>query len=363
MDLRPMHAPIREAILRELAELIDTNAYTGGAQVAEFEAAFAVYCGVSDCVGVASGLDALRLALLAAGIQPGDEVLVPAFTFVATFEAVTQAGGTPVPVDVRDDDFGIDAAAVEAAVTDRTRFVMPVHLYGQMADVPALREACAHRGVAIVEDACQAHGAARNEIRAGTGGIAGGFSFYPSKNLGALGDAGAVVTDDVALADRVRLLREHGASQKYEHVVPGYTARLDTIQAIALLHKLPLLESWNDQRRRSARLYDEALAGIGDLRLPVVASGSLHAWHLYVIRTSAPVALAAFLAEHGIGTGRHYPQPPHLSRAYAHLGYEEGMFPIAEAISRECLSLPMFPGLAEQHVAIVAGGIRDYFDG
>jgi dTDP-3-amino-3,4,6-trideoxy-alpha-D-glucose transaminase len=362
LDLEPSHAPLKAALLDQFGELIDSNGFINGPPVAAFERAWAEYCGVDHCVGVASGLDALRLALLAAGLNRGEEVIVPANTFAATFEAVTQAGGVPVPADVRWEDYNIDPDAAAAAVTPRTRFVLPVHLYGQLCDVIGLRAVAEAAGIAIVEDACQAHGATRGGLRAGAVGLAGAFSFYPGKNLGAMGDAGALVTNDAGLAERMRALREHGQRAKYRHELDGYTSRLDTIQAIVLLEKLPLLDAWNDERREVARLYTSSLAGVGDLVLPATADDSLPVWHLYVIRTEQPEALGTFLAERGIATGRHYPEPPHLSQAFASLGHRAGAFPITEAVAAQGLSLPIYPGLTAEAVGTVAAGIAEFFD-
>ncbi|HEY7707691.1 MAG TPA: DegT/DnrJ/EryC1/StrS family aminotransferase [Gaiellaceae bacterium] len=352
---------MKAAIVEEIADLVDSSAFTNGPQVREFEAAFAAYCGTGECVGLASGLDALRLGLQAAGIEQGDEVVVAANTFVATLEAITQAGGKPVVVDASESDWNLDAGAVEAALTERTRFLMPTHLYGQLADMRALEEIAERRGLAILEDACQAHGASRDGVVAGTVGIANAFSFYPGKNLGAFGDAGALTTDDGELAARVRSLREHGQTRKYLHELEGWTARLDTIQAIVLLRKLPLLDRWNGERRAVAAKYTERLAGVGDLGLPPVPGGSEPVWHIYGVRTADPEALAGFLRERGIGTGRHYPDPVHLSPAYAWLGHGPGDFPVAEGIAAQQLSLPMFPGMTEAQVDAVVGGIADYF--
>jgi len=361
LDLHAVHADLKASLLEEIGRLIDTGAFTNGPQVGELEQAFADWCGPRHCVGLASGLDALRLGLLAGGLEPGDEVIVPANTFIATFEAVTQAGGTPVPVDVAEADYNLDPAAAEAAVTDRTRFLLPVHLYGQMADMRALATLAERRGLGILEDACQAHGAGRDGLRAGSAGLAGAFSFYPGKNLGAMGDAGALVTDDEALAATVRALREHGQKEKYRHELEGYTARLDTIQALVLLRKLPLLDGWNDERRALADAYASALEGVGDLRLPPVPDGSEPVWHLFVVRTAEPERLAAFLRERGIATGRHYPEPAHLAPAYARLGLGRGAFPVTEALAAECLSLPLFPGMTEEQVDRAVAATRDYF--
>jgi dTDP-4-amino-4,6-dideoxygalactose transaminase len=361
VDLNRLNEPVRAEFLAAVSALVDSGAFVNGPAVGSFERAFASYCRTADAVGVASGLDALRLALLAAGIEPGDEVIVPAQTFVATLEAVTQAGGTPVPAEVGAIDYNLDPAAAEAAVTSRTRFLLPVHLYGQMADMVSLRSVAERNGLAIVEDACQAHGAERDGVRSGAGGLAGAFSFYPAKNLGAMGDAGALTTDDEGLAESVRALREHGQRRKYHHDLEGYTARLDTIQAIVLELKLRLLDGWNEERRAAARFLSDALAGVGDLTLPQVAPGSTPVWHLYVVRTADPEALGEFLRARGIATGRHYPDPVHLAPAYAHLGFTEGSFPIAEQVAREGLSLPLFPGITEDQLAAVAEGIQAFF--
>jgi dTDP-4-amino-4,6-dideoxygalactose transaminase len=362
-DLRPSHEPLKDRLLAEIGALVDSNAYTNGPHVAAFEHAWADYCGVEHCVGVASGLDALRLALIAAGIERGDEVIVPANTFIATFEAVSEIGATPVPVDITFDDYNIDPDAASSAITRRTRYLIPVDLYGQLCDAKAIRRVAADAGIEVIEDAAQAHGATRDGIAAGSIGRAAAFSFYPAKNLGAFGDAGALVTSDGTLADAVRALREHGQRAKYRHELEGFTARLDTIQALVLLHKLELLDEWNEQRRSIASAYDVGLADVGELVLPPRPNGSDPVWHLYVVRTGDPDALAEFLAQRGIGTGRHYPEPPHLSSAYSWLGYKEGAFPVAETVCRQGLSLPMFPGLSERQVEAVVESVRDFFAG
>jgi dTDP-4-amino-4,6-dideoxygalactose transaminase len=363
LDLWPSHEEIRGTILDDIAALIRSGRFIGGPQIGAFEDAFAVYCETRHAVGMASGLDALRLALLAMGLEPGDEVIVPAATFVASLEAVTQAGGRPVLVDVSDDDYCLAADAVSDAITARTRVVMPVHLYGQMTDMRPLLDLAHERGIAVLEDACQAHGATRDGLRAGSVGNAAAFSFYPAKNLGAFGDAGALVTNDEETAVRVRALREHGQRAKYRHEWEGYTARLDTIQAVVLMHKLPLLDDWNEQRREAAALYGAALEGVGDLGLPHVPAGSSPVWHLFVVRTADPEAMAAGLACAGVGTGRHYPEPPHLSQAYEWLGYGAGAFPVAERLSAQGISLPIFPGIAESQIARVAEAVEGYFRG
>jgi dTDP-4-amino-4,6-dideoxygalactose transaminase len=361
VDLTNTTELVREEVLARLDNLLTANTFANGPQVAEFEREFATWCGASHCVGVASGLDALRLGLLAAGIGPGDEVVVPALTFIATFEAVTQVGAKPVVADVQPSDYNLDLTAATDALTKRTACVLPVHLYGQMADMRSIQQLAAVKGLLVLEDACQAHGALRDGLRAGTAGDMAAFSFYPSKNLGAMGDAGALTTTDESRAMRVRALRQHGETSPYHSELRGYTARLDTIQALVLLCKLRHLPDWNAQRARAAAFYTRELAGLGDLCLPPTPEGSSPVWHLYVVRTGNPDELAGFLRSRGITTARHYPQPPHLSRAYADLGLAEGSFPVAEAIAREALSLPLFPGISDAQLGRVCDAIRAFF--
>ena len=363
VDLHRIHAPLKAAILGDIAALVDSGAFANGPAVAEFEEAFAAFCGTPYAVGVASGLDALRLGLLAAGIGPGDEVIVPANTFTATIEAIVQAGADPIFVDVTDADYNLDVAAVEAALTSRTRALLPVHLYGQLADMRALGALAERHGLLVLEDACQAHGASREGVVPGAGTLGAAFSFYPGKNLGAMGDGGVLATGDAELAARLRALREHGQTAKYRHELVGYTSRLDTIQALVLLRKLPRLPAWNAERRRAAALYTSGLAGVGDLVLPPVAWGSRPVWHLYVVQTDDPEALGAFLGGHGIGTGRHYPQPLHLSPAYERLGHRVGAFPVTERLAGHGLSLPLFAGITEAELERVVDRVQAYFDG
>ena len=267
VDLRPSHDGVVSGVIDEIATVIETGSFTNGPQVEEFERGYAEYCGVDHCVGTSSGLDALRLGLMALDIKRGDEVIVPANTFIATFEAVAQVGAAPVPAESSTGDMNLDPVAVEAAITSRTRAIVPVHLYGQLADMRALVALSDKHDIPIVEDACQAHGAARNGLVAGAGGAAAAFSFYPAKNLGAFGDAGALTTNDPGIAESVRQLREHGQREKYRHVSIGYTARLDTIQAVVLRHKLPLLDGWNEDRRSIASRYaDELVQDLATLR-------------------------------------------------------------------------------------------------
>jgi dTDP-4-amino-4,6-dideoxygalactose transaminase len=363
VDLGPVSAAVKERVLDRITQTLAKGDFLNGEAVGEFERRFAEFVGRIQCVGVSSGLDALRLSLLASGLAPGEGVIVPAATFAATFEAVLQAGGVPVVVDVSEEDYGLDLRRTEEAAIRGASHMVPVHLYGQMADMRGLTRVAEGYGIKIIEDACQAHGASRDGVRAGRASQAAAFSFYPSKNLGAMGDAGALVTDDQELASRTRALRVHGETSKYHHEYVGYTARLDTIQAIVLLEKLPLLQEWNRQRRAAAHFYSNALSRLDGLCLPPEPEGSESVWHLYVVRVSDPEGLAAFLAERGIQTGRHYPEPVHLSPAYRHLGFAPGDFPVAEALAREGLSLPLYPGISEAQLEHVCRAIADYLGG
>jgi dTDP-4-amino-4,6-dideoxygalactose transaminase len=362
VDLSSSHALIREDALAGISALLESGAFTNGPQVEAFERAFAEVCGVRETVGVASGHDALKLGLLALGLEPGDEVVIPAQTFVSTAEAVVQAGGRPVLADVDDTTACLDPDAAAAAVTARTRFVIPVHLFGQLADMARIRSVADRHGLRVLEDAAQSHDATREGTRAGAFGAAGAFSFYPGKNLGAMGDAGALVTNDEGVAELARALREHGQREKYRHDLVGFTARLDSVQALFLSLKLPHLRGWNEERRQAARRYNELLDGVGDLVLPA-DGGEAHVWHLYVARTREPAGLAAHLGGLGVWVGRHYPIPVHLNPAFASLGYPEGAFPVAERWAGQCLSLPLFPGITEQQIEAVADGISSWFAG
>ena len=363
VDLGPTSAAVEERVVARFRQTLAKGDFVNGEAVGHFERRFADFVGRRHCVGVSSGLDALRIALLASGMRPGDEVVVPAATFAATFEAVVQAGGKPVVVDVSEHDHNLDLEQAASAAAAGASYLLPVHLYGQMTDMHALGRIAEEHGVKVVEDACQAHGASRDGVGAGRESDAAAFSFYPSKNLGAIGDAGALVTDDDELAEHAQALRAHGETRKYHHEYVGYTARLDTIQAIVLLEKLPLLEEWNRQRQAAAAFYTDALSGISGLRLPTSPTGSSPVWHLYAVRVSDPERVAEFLAQRGIQTGRHYPEPVHLSPAYRDLGFAAGDFPVAEALAREALSLPLYPGIDERRLEWVCAAVRDYFAG
>ena len=352
VDLRAAHAEVADEVADGFARVIARTAFVGGDEVAAFEREYASFGGVGHCVGVANGTDALELALRAVGVGPGDEVVIPANTFVATAEAVARTGARSVPVDVDPATYLMDTGAALAAVTPTTRAIVPVHLYGQLVDVAPLRAG----GVPVVEDAAQCQGATAGGRGAGSEGIAA-TSFYPGKNLGAYGDAGAVVTDDADLATAVRTLGNHGGLRKYVHDVVGVNSRLDGLQAVVLRAKLARLGAWNEARRAAAARYDELLAGLDVVR-PVTAPGNVHVWHLYVVRVPArrDEVLGKLNAD-GIGAGIHYPVPVHLTPAFAHLGYGFGAFPHAERAATEILSLPIYPQITANQQEIVVNAL------
>lgn len=336
--------------------------YILGVEAEAFEREFAAYVGAQYCIGVGNGLEALHLVLRAYGIGDGDEVIVPANTYIATWLAVTYAGATPVPVEPVERTYNIDPDLIEAAITVRTRAIMAVHLYGQTAEMDPITQIARRYGLKVVEDAAQAHGATYKGCRAGALGDAAGWSFYPGKNLGAFGDAGAVTTDDPDLADQVRMLRNYGSKAKYYNELKGVNSRLDPLQAAFLRVKLHHLDTWNERRARLAATYLEALQDL-PLTLPQVSAAMEAAWHLFVIRTVQRDALQAHLRTHGIGSLIHYPVPPHLQQAYRELGWAVGAFPITEAIHREVLSLPMGPHLSRDEQAQVIESIRSFCTG
>ena len=345
VDLASQHAEVAAEVESGLAAVFAATAFVDGPAVADFEQHYAELMGVEHCIGVANGTDALELALRAAGVGPGGEVVIPANTFIATAEAASRIGAVPVPVDVDDDRLLIDPALVEAAITDRTQAVVPVHLFGQLAPMGRLAAVCRDAGVALVEDAAQSQGARAGG--SGSSALVGATSFYPGKNLGAAGDAGAVTTDDATIAAEVRRLRSHGSSVRYVHDVVGMNSRLDTIQAVYLRAKLDRLEKWNELRVRAAARYDRLLADVPGVRRPLPGREGEHVWHLYVVRVHQRDRVLAELGRAGIGAGIHYPYPVHLTGAYAHLGLQRGTAPVAEAAAREILSLPMHPHLTE----------------
>lgn len=362
VDLRAQDAPIRAEIETEIRRVIDEAAFVLGPAVGRFEQAFAAFLGVRHVVGVANGTDALYLALAGLGVGAGDEVIVPANTFVATAEAVVHTGARPVLVDADPRTCTIDPNAIRAALTPRVRAIMPVHLYGRAADLAPILEIADRHGLDVLEDAAQAQGAIYRDRRVGGWGRAAGFSFYPAKNLGAYGDAGAVVTNDDRVATTVRKLGNHGGLEKYRHDLPGHTSRLDSLQAAVLSVKLPHLDRWTRLRRETAERYDHLLADTPGIVTPAAAEAGAHVYHLYVIQVTrgSRDELQAYLATHGIETSIHYPQPLHLTPALSRLGYRRGAFPVAERLAESVLSLPMYPGLGAEQVDLVVERIREY---
>lgn len=363
VDLAAQQAEIDEEVQAGLKDVFASTAFIGGPAVAEFEAGYSAALNVRHCVGVGNGTDALELALRASGVTPGGEVILPANTFIATAEAVSRLGAVPVPVDVDPVHLLIDPNRVRAAVTSRTQAIVPVHLFGQTAFIEQLRPIAEECGAAIVEDAAQSQGARRFGQSAGSLGTAAGTSFYPGKNLGAAGDAGAVLTNDDAIAAEVRLLSAHGSTVKYHHEVIGMNSRLDTVQAVVLNAKLARLEKWNERRRTAAALYGELLAGLEEVVLPQSADGNDDVWHLYVVRVPERDRVLRALHEAGIGAGIHYPVPVHLTPAYAHLDYRRGDFPVAEQAAGEILSLPIHPHITPDEQAYVANQLKRAVNG
>jgi len=358
VDLAAQQADVHDEVMAELADVFTSASFIGGPVVARFEAAYAAFLGASHCVGVANGTDAVELALRGAGVGPGDEVILPVNTFIATAEAASRIGAVPVPVDVDPQYLLIDPEAAAAAVTPRTRAIVPVHLFGQTAFVERLIPVASACGAVIVEDAAQSQGATRFGRSAGTLGLAAGTSFYPGKNLGAAGDAGAVVTSDGEVAARVRMLSSHGSLQKYVHDAVGFNSRLDAVQAVVLKAKLAKLPVWNALRRAAAERYSELLSDVPGLELPREAPGNTDVWHLYVVRVPERDAVLSALHAAGIQAGVHYPVPLHLSGAYAARGFTLGSFPVAEAAAGRILSLPLFPHITAVQQEMVAEALR-----
>ncbi len=354
VDLVSQQQEVSVEVEASLADIFEHAAFVGGAAVTEFEVAYANFLDAPHCIGVANGTDAIELALRASGVQPGGEVILPANTFIATAEAVIRAGAQPVLVDVEEDSLLIDPAKVAQAVSPRTQAVIPVHLFGQCARVEEIQAMVDGSGAVVIEDAAQSQGALRHGRASGTIGLAGATSFYPGKNLGAAGDAGAVTTGDDALAKRLRLLANHGSEQKYLHEVIGFNSRLDALQAVVLSAKLARLEKWNEMRRQAAARYDELLGALPHVRLPSVLPGNRHVWHLYVVRVPKRDVVMNYLQDHGIGVGVHYPQAVHQTNAFHHLASARTDLKVSERAAGEILSLPMFPHLQPEQQEKVA---------
>jgi len=357
LDLKPMYAASQHAIDAAMARVASGGWYLLGQELLAFEAAYANFCGSTHAVGLANGLDALHLGLRAMGVGEGDEVIVPSNTYIATWLAVSQCGATPVPVECNPATYNLDPARIPAAITPRSKAILPVHLYGQPADMDAINAIAAKHGLRVLDDCAQAHAATYKGRPIGNLADLSAWSFYPGKNLGAFGDGGGATTSDAVLADSLRVLRNYGSRVKYHNEVKGYNSRLDEIQAAVLLAKLGHLQAATTERRAIAARYLAEMAGL-PLVLPMVPDGIEPAWHLFVVRHEARDRLQAALTERGIGTMIHYPVPPHMQPAYAELGMGPGDLPIAEAIHREVLSLPLWPGMQEAQVEAVIQAVK-----
>ncbi|MGO4118425.1 DegT/DnrJ/EryC1/StrS family aminotransferase [Rhizobium ruizarguesonis] len=361
LDLKAQYQSIKSEIDAAVLGVLASGQYILGEEVARLEQEFADYCNVKHAIAVNTGTSALHLSLLAAGVGPGDEVITVPFTFVATVSAICYAGARPVFVDVEPVTLTMDPAELEAKITPRTKAIVPVHLYGQMADMDAIKAIADRHGIAVIEDACQAHGAQYKGARAGSIGTSGCFSFYPGKNLGACGEGGIVVTDSDDQAKTMRMLRDWGQEQRYHHLLKGFNYRMDAIQGAILRIKLRHLEAWTEARRAHGRRYSLLLGGSANLRTPVEIADRRHVYHVYAIRSRDRDQLQRVLSEEGIQSGLHYPIPVHLQKAHADLGYKAGDFPISEAAAREVLSLPIYPEMPAWHVDQVAAALENTY--
>ena len=359
VDLKAQYRSIRSEIDDAIQRILDNTSFILGSEVSTFEDDYAAFCHADRCVGVSSGTSALVLSLRALDIGPGDEVITVSHTFIATAEAISAVGATPVFIDIDPRTYNMNAAQLETAITPATRAVLPVHLYGQPAAMPAIRQIAQTHNLAVIEDAAQAHGATWQGQYTGTLADVACFSFYPGKNLGAYGDAGAVVTNNQAIADTISMLRDHGRTSKYLHVRKGYGERIDAMQSAILGTKLPHMAAWTAARRRLAARYTELLADC-ELELPYVAPEADPVWHLYVIRTPQRDDMLAYLKENGIGAGIHYPVPLHLQPAYADLGYSAGDFPVTEVVANTCLSLPIYPEMTDEQQDYVVAKVKAF---
>ena len=360
LDLKPAYLELKEELDAAYHRVMESGRYILGPELEAFETEFAEYCSVKHCIGVGNGLDALHLILRAMEIGPGDEVIVPAHTFIATWLSVSYSGATPIPIDIDEKTYNINPNLIEAAVTEKTKAIVPVHLYGQPADMDPILKIAKKYDVKVIEDAAQAHGARYKRRRTGSIGDAAGFSFYPAKNLGAFGDGGAVTTNDDTLADKVRLLRNYGSRIKYHNEMKGFNSRLDELQAALLRVKLKKMDEWNSERRQLAQEYGNSLRDAAGVVLPFVPEWAEVVWHLYVIRVKDREGIQRNFDANGIGTMIHYPIPLHLQTAYKNLGYRKGDFPCAEKISREIISLPIYPFINKTQIRFVAKTIKSF---
>ena len=359
VDLQAAHAEVADEIRSGFDRVMAGTAFIKGSEADAFEREYAAFTGIAHCVGVANGTDAIELALRAAGVPADGRVVLPANTFVATAEAVVRAGARPVFADVDPEHLLLDVDSLESAIGADVAAIIPVHLYGQMAPMDKITAVAAARGVVVIEDAAQAHGAAQDGRQAGSFGLMTGVSFYPGKNLGAYGDAGAVLTASADFARQIRLLGDHGCERRYEHVTLGFNSRLDGLQAVVLRAKLRKLAAWNEARGRAARRYDELLAGLDEVRLPRTAPGNMHVWHLYVIRVPRRDHVLKCLEDAGVRAGIHYPVPVHLQPTFRQLGYGPRDFPVAEAAAGEILTLPLYPHITMEQQEYVARTVRN----
>lgn len=360
LNFAPMHNDIKAKILQAFNEVYDSDWFVMGQKVTTFEQEYANFNKVQHAIGVSNGLDALFLALKALEIGAGDEVIVPSNTYIATALAVSYVGATPIFVEPDRQTYNINPELIEQAITSKTKAIMPVHLYGQACEMDKIMAITQHYNLKVIEDNAQAHGATFNGKLTGSWGDANGTSFYPGKNLGALGDAGAVTTNDAAITEKIQVLRNYGSKVKYHNEVIGHNMRLDELQAAFLSVKLCYLKEWTAQRNQIATWYDEALKGANGIILPYTHPAATHSYHLYVIRTTERDALQNFLTSHGIGTLIHYPIPPHLQEAYSYLGHKKGDFPIAEELANTSLSLPIWPGMTKENCQQVSNIIKQF---
>jgi len=362
LDLKVQYKQIEHEVVPMITAAMTNGAFIGGEQVTGFEKEFGEFCNCSYCVGVNSGTDAIRFALMASGVGNGDEVITVPNTFIATTEVISQVGAKPVFVDIYPDTCNIDVSKIENKISKNTKAIIPVHLYGQPADMDSILKIAQEKNIVVIEDACQAHGASYKNRKAGSMGTVGCFSFYPGKNLGAFGEGGAIVTQDEAIAQKIRMIRDHGQRKKYFHDIEGYNGRLDAIQAGVLRIKLKRLGDWNNSRRENAKYYSELLSKIPSVTLLREVEYATSVYHLYVILVDDRDGLQKFLDSKGIATGMHYPLPLHLQKAYSYLGYKKGDFPVTEHVAERLLSLPMFPELTREQIEYVVNSIKEFFN-